>query len=89
MLGILPTIRIEEDSVALAAGEYLVIYTDGVTDALNNAGEEFGESRLTQTVRRHYGLDATAMLAAIREECVCGKLALRRSTISRLWCCGG
>ena len=68
VLGILPTIRIEEYAIDLAAGEYLIIYTDGVTDALNNAGEEFSENRLTQTIRRNDGLDAAAMLAAIREE---------------------
>ncbi|MBV9301568.1 MAG: SpoIIE family protein phosphatase [Acidobacteriaceae bacterium] len=35
----------------LAAGDVLVLYTDGVTEAENAAGEQFGESRLIETIR--------------------------------------
>jgi sigma-B regulation protein RsbU (phosphoserine phosphatase) len=31
----------------MVPGDVLVIYSDGVTEALNNAGEEFGEERLS------------------------------------------
>src|SRR6202007_26874 len=34
--------------VQLAAGDVLAIYTDGITEAANAAGEEFGEDRLLQ-----------------------------------------
>jgi phosphoserine phosphatase RsbU/P len=34
----------------LRGGDLLVAYTDGLTEALNTAGEEFGEARLMETL---------------------------------------
>lgn len=36
----------EPSVVALGAGDLFVIYTDGITEAVDAAGEEFGEARL-------------------------------------------
>ncbi len=49
----------------LVAGDTLALYTDGVTEALNPDGEEFGEERLIAALRRHQGMSSQAMLAAI------------------------
>jgi hypothetical protein len=43
-------LRYEEESVPLAAGDRLVLYTDGVTEAARADGEMFGEERLTRLV---------------------------------------
>jgi sigma-B regulation protein RsbU (phosphoserine phosphatase) len=40
-----------EDEVTLARGDTLLLYSDGVTEAANAAGEEFGEDRLARTLR--------------------------------------
>jgi sigma-B regulation protein RsbU (phosphoserine phosphatase) len=45
-VGLFPEIRYQELQVTLSEGCALVVYTDGVTDALNSQGEEFGEERL-------------------------------------------
>jgi serine phosphatase RsbU (regulator of sigma subunit) len=45
-VGLFPDIRYQELSVTLSKGCALVVYTDGVTDALNSQGEEFSETRL-------------------------------------------
>jgi serine phosphatase RsbU (regulator of sigma subunit) len=45
-VGLFPNIRYQELSVTLSKGCALVIYTDGVTDALNSQGKEFSEARL-------------------------------------------
>jgi serine phosphatase RsbU (regulator of sigma subunit) len=45
-VGLFPEIRYHELRVTLAEGCALVVYTDGVTDALNSQGEEFGDGRL-------------------------------------------
>jgi serine phosphatase RsbU (regulator of sigma subunit) len=45
-VGLFPEARYQELRVTLSTGCVLVVYTDGVTDALNSQGEEFGEARL-------------------------------------------
>jgi serine phosphatase RsbU (regulator of sigma subunit)/uncharacterized glyoxalase superfamily protein PhnB len=37
----------------IGSGDMLVLYTDGVTESFNDAGEEFGEDRLVGSLRRH------------------------------------
>jgi serine phosphatase RsbU (regulator of sigma subunit)/predicted enzyme related to lactoylglutathione lyase len=56
------------DERRLSPGDSLILYTDGVTETLNPAGEEFGEARLIETARRHRESPSPAMLAAIVEE---------------------
>jgi serine phosphatase RsbU (regulator of sigma subunit) len=50
------------------AGDTLVLYTDGVTEAFNSADEEFGEKRLMEAIRRHRERSSQDLLAAIVEE---------------------
>src|SRR5271157_4385234 len=45
-LGILPDAPYETGSTTLGAGDWLVIFTDGVVEAVNNKGEEYGEPQL-------------------------------------------
>jgi serine phosphatase RsbU (regulator of sigma subunit)/putative methionine-R-sulfoxide reductase with GAF domain len=45
-LGVAPDITLVEQSMSIDAGDALVLYTDGVTEALNEVGEEFGVDRL-------------------------------------------
>ena len=49
----------------LAAGDTLVIFTDGVSEANSDEGDEFGEERLIALLHRHAGLPAQALLDAI------------------------
>jgi len=51
VLGMFEAWRSEVAEVMLAPGDTLVLYTDGVTEAENRAGEEFGESRLIEALR--------------------------------------
>ncbi len=52
-LGILPGIVYAEATVQLAAGDTVLFYTDGITEAMNQADELFGEERLDQLVASH------------------------------------
>ena len=52
----------------LFAGDTLALYTDGITESFNDAGEEFGEPRLTGVLRRHHDLSSQALLASIVDE---------------------
>jgi serine phosphatase RsbU (regulator of sigma subunit) len=52
----------------LLAGDTIALYTDGVTEAFNGSGEEFGERRLTEALCRHRGLCSRELLAAIVDD---------------------
>jgi serine phosphatase RsbU (regulator of sigma subunit) len=52
----------------LFSGDTLALYTDGITESFNGAGEEFGEQRLIDALRRHHELPPKALLDSIVEE---------------------
>jgi len=52
----------------LSPGDTLVLYTDGVTESFNDAGEEFGEQRLIEALLQHRDLSPQALLASLAEE---------------------
>lgn len=52
----------------LLPGDVLALYTDGVTEACNDAGEEFGERYLTEKLSQHRQLPCQALLTAISDE---------------------
>jgi serine phosphatase RsbU (regulator of sigma subunit)/predicted enzyme related to lactoylglutathione lyase len=49
----------------LFPGDVLALYTDGVTEATNDQGEELGEPFLIEALRQHRELSCQALLAAI------------------------
>jgi serine phosphatase RsbU (regulator of sigma subunit) len=56
-----------EDRV-LAPGDAILLYTDGVTEAMNGEGQEFGEERLLQAARGHRELSPSELLAAVAHQ---------------------
>lgn len=50
IVGLFPHACYEQEELRLNAGDLLVVYSDGVSEALNDAGDEFGESRVNDTV---------------------------------------
>ena len=52
----------------LSAGDALALYTDGITESFNDTGEEFGEQRLIEALRRHRELAPQAVIASIVDE---------------------
>lgn len=53
---------------AMAPGDTLALYTDGVTEACNAEGEEFGRDRLVAVLRRHDSLSAEATIHAVLDD---------------------
>jgi sigma-B regulation protein RsbU (phosphoserine phosphatase) len=66
-LGLLPGARYADTTFALGTGGCLVLFSDGVTEAQNEAGEDFGEARLGETLRSSAGEPAEAIVARIFE----------------------
>ena len=52
----------------LNGGDTLALYTDGVTESFNDAGEEFGEKRLVDSVQRHQAQEAQRIVSSVITE---------------------
>jgi serine phosphatase RsbU (regulator of sigma subunit) len=65
VMGLFEEWRSEIAEVRLAPGDTLILYTDGITEAVNAAGEEFGESRLLNILGGHSDLTAGRLLQAV------------------------
>lgn len=62
-LGLLPPkLPYLETTHCLEHGDHLVLYSDGVTDAQNESGEDFGEARLLDVLRAGRGRSASALI---------------------------
>src|SRR5467141_3545445 len=64
-IGLSPEEICELASEDLMTGDVLVLYTDGVTEAENRLGEEFGMKRLSATVLRSSSLSAEDLMTGI------------------------
>ncbi|MGA8162836.1 MAG: PP2C family protein-serine/threonine phosphatase, partial [Acidobacteriaceae bacterium] len=52
----------------MSSGDTLALYTDGVTEACNAHGEEFGHDRLIAAVRKNTGRSAKETVRAVLDE---------------------
>jgi len=68
LLGLFPEWECKFDEFELAPGDLLTLYTDGVTEALNDRGEEFGEDNLIQRLRHFHDETCRTAVEAITSE---------------------
>jgi serine phosphatase RsbU (regulator of sigma subunit) len=54
-----------EETVALTPGDWLIVFSDGVSEAMSAGGDEYGEARILETVQRQMAADPPTMLQAI------------------------
>jgi len=69
-LGVAPNIELEEKEILLEKGDITVVYTDGVTEAINEQNEEFGEERLIKIITENYDLPAQKLIEQIQQKIV-------------------
>ena len=65
VLGVLPDPYIQEATLQMQPGDVLVMYTDGVTEAINGESEEFGEERLAEVVAQARHASAQELTATV------------------------
>src|SRR4029450_5627143 len=65
VIGLFPDAAYEETDVELQPGDLFVAFTDGVPEALNASGEEFGGERLKDLLRGVVGAPAEEVSAAL------------------------
>jgi serine phosphatase RsbU (regulator of sigma subunit) len=68
VLGIDPAVSYSEHRVQLQRGDMLLLYTDGVTEARNAGGEEFGEDRLSELLCGWESWSAEEIVVQLRDE---------------------
>jgi sigma-B regulation protein RsbU (phosphoserine phosphatase) len=65
-VGMFPDVEFVAARVSLTPGDFLIVYTDGVTEASNPAGEMFGDERLMTLMRGFEGGSALQLADAVR-----------------------
>lgn len=65
VLGMIESLEYQQAAVTLEPGDVVVIYSDGVTDAVDGADGEFGEERLCEVVNEHRHRSAAEILDAL------------------------
>ena len=68
MLGPFPNETYRTESAHMKPGDLLLLYTDGVTEDVNERGEMFGETRLADLLRKHRDESAKEITQFILEE---------------------
>jgi serine phosphatase RsbU (regulator of sigma subunit)/catechol 2,3-dioxygenase-like lactoylglutathione lyase family enzyme len=68
VLGVFKNWDCDISEIQIAPGDIFALYTDGITESFNRDGEEFGESRLLDALRRHRTLSPQAALASMVDE---------------------
>jgi sigma-B regulation protein RsbU (phosphoserine phosphatase) len=61
----LPDAGFQQESVKLAVGDVLLLFSDGVSEAMNAAEEEFGETRLQELLIQHADESAQELVERI------------------------
>lgn len=65
LLGFMPGMEYERETIRLEKGDMVVMFTDGVTEAVNERGELYEEPRLEQLLREHRACDARTLTELI------------------------
>ncbi len=65
-IGLVEAFEFKPGSIALSPGDVLLLYTDGVTEARDLQGEEFGSQRLVEFVRQQSGASAADLVRELR-----------------------
>ena len=68
VLGLFKEWKCSMEELRLYPGDILALYTDGISETLNNRGEEFGQQRLAEVLRQHVKLPSKALLNSVVHE---------------------
>jgi serine phosphatase RsbU (regulator of sigma subunit) len=67
-LGVLEDTSWSQQNISIEQGDTLVLYTDGVTDALNEKEQFYGQERLMEALQRYFGRPVPEMHMALLDE---------------------
>ncbi|MFA7562644.1 MAG: SpoIIE family protein phosphatase [Methanoculleus sp.] len=67
ILGVMPEAEYGEETIHLKSGDLVLLYTDGVTEAINPGEEQFGEARLIETVASSLDRSPAGIVENVRD----------------------
>ena len=70
LLGSIEDARFEDGALTMAQGDRLLLYTDGLVEACDGAGSQFGRQRVVQSVRRHFSSSIEEISSELLSEAV-------------------
>jgi phosphoserine phosphatase RsbU/P len=65
IVGLFENANYEEETVTLSPGDWLIVFSDGVSEALSASGEEYGEGRILAVVQRNLARQPQQLLEAV------------------------
>jgi len=65
IVGLFEAARFEEETITLAPGDILVVFSDGVSEALSAGGDEYGEERIIAVASKHAGAAPADLVQAL------------------------
>jgi sigma-B regulation protein RsbU (phosphoserine phosphatase) len=67
-LGAIEDIELQEAEIKLTEGDEVILYTDGVTEAIDEKNEQFSQERLIEVIKGNRSLSAQDLMNKIQKE---------------------
>ena len=65
IVGLFDAATFDEETVTLQPGDWLIVFSDGVSEAMSASGDEYGENRIVTVVERNKALEPRQLLEAL------------------------
>jgi phosphoserine phosphatase RsbU/P len=65
IVGLFETATFDEETVNLTSGDWLIVFSDGVSEAMSASGDEYGETRIVSCVEGHKSMEPRQLLEAL------------------------
>jgi sigma-B regulation protein RsbU (phosphoserine phosphatase) len=65
IVGLFPQAVFQEETVQLEPGDWLIVFSDGVSEAMSASGDEYGEERILAVVDKQTSVAPSDMLQAL------------------------
>ena len=65
IVGLFENATYEEERLTLSPGDWLIVFSDGISEAMSATGDEYGEAKIIECVQRNKALDPARLLDAL------------------------
>jgi sigma-B regulation protein RsbU (phosphoserine phosphatase) len=65
IVGLFESATFEEETVALTSGDWLIVFSDGVSEAMSASGDEYGENRIVSCIEKHKSMEPRQLLESL------------------------